>query len=122
LHCFLNREFELSEIFSPHDAALDGTISGTDGLLVRDCSLHPGDLRIPVVDDLRVKLNLNDLTTEMVNMGSNNETLSPAGITVVNGNNVTWVDGILSGRHDEIWAVRKIKVYVSLEGEGEMQV
>lgn len=130
-HCFLNREFELSEIFSPHDAALDGTISGTDGLLVRDCSLHPGDLWIPngrvnpivsftgtirtdlpVVDDLRVELNLNDLTTlmteatrefggkyacrgrkthEMVNMGSNNETLSLAAKTVVNGNNVAWL-------------------------------
>lgn len=33
----------------------------------------------------------------------------------------TNVDRILSGRHDEIWAVREIEVYVSLEGEGEME-
>ena len=72
-----------AEKFSPHDAALDGTISRTDGLMcVRHCSLHPGDLGIPdrcalilvsfarpvradlpVVDDLRVKLNLDYLTT-----------------------------------------------------------
>ena len=33
--------------FLPHDAALDGAVSGTDGLGVRDGSLHPGDLGVP---------------------------------------------------------------------------
>lgn len=67
---------------------------------------------LPVVDDLRVKLNLDDLTTlekatsefrgnlgaggarethVMVNVGSNYEALSPTGSTVVNSNNVAWL-------------------------------
>ena len=73
----------MSNSFSPHDAALDGTVSRTDRLGgVRDGSLHPGDLGVPkstrqilanpvnkkwaglpVVDDLRVELNLDNLTT-----------------------------------------------------------
>jgi len=32
---------------SPHDAALDGAVSRTDRLSVRDGSFHPGDLRVP---------------------------------------------------------------------------
>jgi hypothetical protein len=68
---------------------------------------------LPVVDDLRVQLNLDDLTTlettttrrleevhvqkgrimtyEMVNVGSDNETLSSAGVAAVNSNNVAWL-------------------------------
>jgi hypothetical protein len=82
---FLTREKEkrlgLSENFSPHDAALDGSVSGTDGLSVLDGSFHPGDLGIPngrvnfrevhqggmggdspVIDDLSVELNFDYLT------------------------------------------------------------
>jgi len=72
-----------------------------------DGSLHPGDLRVPVVYDLRVKLDFDNLTTEVVNVGSNYETLSSAE-TIVNGDDVTRVDRVIDVRHDEVWVVRKI--------------
>lgn len=82
---------------------------------VGDCSLHPGDLWVPVVDDLRFELNLDDLTTEMVNVGSDYETLSAAK-AVVNSDDVAWVDRVIVGRHGGVQVVRKIEGSVSLEG------
>jgi len=104
--------------FSPHDAALDGTISGTVRLSVGDCSLHPGDLGIPVVDDLRVELNLDNLATDMVNVRPDNESLSSTAKAMVNSNDVAWVDGVIVRRHDKVQRVRKIEGSVSLEGRG----
>ena len=67
--------------FSPHDAALDSAVGGADRLSVGDGSPHPGHLRVPnqrvnfenliggewaglpVIHDLSVELNLDDLTT-----------------------------------------------------------
>jgi len=102
---FLTREKEkrlgLSENFSPHDAALDGSVSGTDGLSVLDGSFHPGDLGIPVVDDLSVELDFDYLTAEVVDVRPNYETLSSAE-TAVNSNDVAWEDGVIDVRHDEV--------------------
>jgi hypothetical protein len=67
---------------------------------------------LPVVDDLRFQLNLDDLATlerkatrwseeiyvqkgvptyEMVDVGSDNETFPSTGDAIVNSNNVTWL-------------------------------
>jgi len=88
--------------FSPHDAAFDGAVCGTDRLSVGDGSSHPGDLRVPVVDNLRIKLNLDDLTTKMVDVGSDYKALSSTA-AIVNSNDVACVDRLINnGRHDEV--------------------
>lgn len=75
----------------PVDTTFDGTSTGCNRM-VGDDTLHAGDSRIPGMIDLAVKLNLDNLTALVVNMGTDNKALLSALGTMTDGNDVTGDD------------------------------